>query len=71
MPRSNTCGLPPGEKCAPAPRSTIARTVAPRVASCSAARRMSSPSSTEKVLKRLRKDGGGRFGVGGSICVKA
>eukprot|EP00964_Phaeocystis_antarctica_P013842 scaffold7588_cov69-Phaeocystis_antarctica.AAC.6 len=31
---------------------------------------MSSPSSTEKVLERLRKGGGGKFGVGGSSCVK-
>eukprot|EP00964_Phaeocystis_antarctica_P077334 scaffold47976_cov72-Phaeocystis_antarctica.AAC.3 len=52
--RSSACGLPPGEKCAPAPRSTIARTVAPRVASCSAARRRSSPSSTDKLRFKLR-----------------
>eukprot|EP00964_Phaeocystis_antarctica_P083464 scaffold52497_cov69-Phaeocystis_antarctica.AAC.4 len=64
MPRSNACGLPPGEKCAPAPRSTIARTAAPRVASCSAARMMSSPSSTDKVLERLRERRGRGFTVG-------
>eukprot|EP00964_Phaeocystis_antarctica_P062641 scaffold37554_cov68-Phaeocystis_antarctica.AAC.2 len=68
MPRSNACGLPPGEKCAPAPRNTIARTAAPRVASCSAARRRSSPSSTDKVLERLRKGGGRSVRGGGGSC---
>eukprot|EP00964_Phaeocystis_antarctica_P006433 scaffold3476_cov68-Phaeocystis_antarctica.AAC.5 len=50
-------GLPPAEKCVPAPLSTTARTVAPRAVSCSAANKRSSPISSDQVFERLRQQG--------------